>query len=653
MKSLIIGIARTGKPHNYVLNEDTKYISMCGNKPEVSFSIGCEQDQFIKAVAGLRYDDADPDASAGPISFFQNLTTQIFQDLKYLKIEENDFSPLHIRLVTTPFELAQIPFEFTLTPPNIAGETQIPLLAHPERKITLTREIRQESEARYVWPYQPRILFAWAQPDPEMTVPYEDHLNVLKAIVSPLAKPQKDVPDPTPDIAGLITELPNASVDSIKMKIQEGVAKEKPYTHLHILAHGGQKLVYGVTEFRLVLCKDGNKDEAQKVSGESLANAIVPVDKKSIPTVVSLCVCDSGNVGNTIFPTGSLIYQLHNAGVPCVFASQFPLTQPGSVQLVKTLYHQLINACDPRMALYETRIELKKASNHDWASLVAYARFPEDINEQLQAANLKMLFNSMKITNAWVDHAFKFLEKIEPGNREPILLDLENRLTQSIEELSKFLNPENKRESNLANALLQAEHFGLLGSGYKRKAEYLFRLVEFNPARKTDLVNRSIEAVNKAKEFYNCGLEANPTSHWTAMQYLSLKAISEGILEDESEIWYVTKRMAERDEKKSSNEEDRIWAWGTLAELFLLKPLTIGGKSKAEEISSAIAISKNYIKRMAGADKKYNSAKESTIRQFERYINWWPKLFQDTYPKWMIESATEIRNLLPTLDSLN
>ena len=75
MKSLIIGIARTGKPHNYVLNEDTKYISMCGNKPEVSFSIGCEQDQFIKAVAGLRYDDADPDSSSEAISFFQTLTT--------------------------------------------------------------------------------------------------------------------------------------------------------------------------------------------------------------------------------------------------------------------------------------------------------------------------------------------------------------------------------------------------------------------------------------------------------------------------------------------------------------------------------------------------------------------------------------------------
>ena len=170
------------------------------------------------------------------------------------------------------------------------------------------------------------------------------------------------------------------------------------------------------------------------------------------------------------------------------------------------------------MALYETRIDLKKASNHDWASLVAYARFPEDINEQLQAANLKMLFNSMKITNAWVDHTFKFLDKMKLENKESALLDLENRLTKSIEQLSKFLNAENKKESTLANELLRAEHLGLLGSGYKRIAEYFFRLVEFNPTKKDDLFKRSIEAVNKAKEFYFCGVEANPTSQWTYMQ---------------------------------------------------------------------------------------------------------------------------------------
>ncbi len=251
-----------------------------------------------------------------------------------------------------------------------------------------------------MWPYKPRILFAWAQPDPDMTVPYQEHLAILESIVSPLAKPDKNIPDPQLCIEEFLTVLPDASLESIRNKIQEAIAKQVPYTHIHILAHRGQKLVYSMQEFGLILCKDGKKETIQKADGKTLSKAIVPANQNYFPAVVSLSVCDSGHVGNTILPTGSLVYQLHNSGIPCIFASQFPLTQQGSVKLVKTLYDQLINACDPRMALYETRIVLKKEPNHDWASLVAYARFPEDIDEQLQAANLKMLFNLMKVTNA-------------------------------------------------------------------------------------------------------------------------------------------------------------------------------------------------------------------------------------------------------------
>jgi len=646
MKSLIIGIARTGSPNNFVLNPDTRYISMCGSKPEVSFSIDCGQYDFIRMVNGLRYTDADPEASSGAISFFNHLTSKFFEDLKFLKVDENDFSPLHIRLVITPFELAQIPFEFILSPSNIAGDQKIPLLANPERKFTMTREVRQESEARYIWPHKPRILFAWAQPDPEMTVPYQEHLAVLESIVIPLAKPKKDIPGPVPNIGEFLTELPDASLESIRKKLQEAIAEQAPYTHVHILAHGGQKLVYGVTEFRLIICKEGTKDVVQKIDGNSLAEALLPTDHDLMPTVVSLSVCDSGNVGNTILPSGSLAYQLHNSGIPCVFASQFPLTQQGSVKLVKTLFYRLIHGGDPRMALYETRLDLIKEQNHDWASLVAYARFPEDINEQLQAVNLRMLFGSMKVTNAWVDHVFKFWKEIEDGQKEKVLQDLETRLNTSIKELYNFLDPGNSKESKLANELLQSEHFGLLGSAYKRKAEYHYRLIEFDPEKKTDLIARSIKSLESAKEFYGYGLEANPASHWTTMQYLSLKAVLEGTLTDVIDIWYVTKRMAERAEKTAKNEEDQIWALGTLAELYMLKPLTHSADTIKEEIETSTQVSMDYLNKMAGADKKYNDAKESTARQFERYIHWWPILLAEKYPPWLKDSAFQLRNVM-------
>jgi hypothetical protein len=421
---------------------------------------------------------------------------------------------------------------------------------------------------------------------------------------------------------------------------------------LNILAHGGHKAGPAGYEFRLILCKEDAIDKAEKVDGKNLIKAIVPDKAGSIPTVISLSACDSGNTGNTIVPSGSLVYQLHNAGIPCVFASQFPLTQQGSVKLVKTLYHQLVNACDPRVALYKTRIALKEDQNHDWASLVAYARFPKDINEQLQDTNLKMLFSSMRVTNAWVDHVFKFKEKIEPDKKEQALKQLEARLDKSINALSRFLKEENKKESTLANKLLRAEHLGLLGSAYKRKAEYFFRLIEFNPEKRPDLISQSIEALEKAKEFYNCGLEADSENHWTTMQYLSVKAVVEGSLKDENELWYVTKHMAQKNEKNPGNEGDRIWAWGTLAELYLLKPLTVPDNFFDEEIKSAAAIAKEYMTKMANAGAEYNPAKESTARQFERYINWWPDIFPNTYRKEVKDLAIEIRNILPSLDDL-
>ena len=649
MKSLIIGIARTGSQNDFVLNQDTRYISMCGSKPEVSFSIGCGQFEFLKMINDLRYRDADPDSSSEAIAYFTQLTSKIFNDIKYLKIDENEDSPLHIRLAMSPLELAQIPFEFSHYPKTLANGTT-PMLANPKRIITLTREVRQESEANYVWPYKPRILFVWAQP--EMDVPFKEHYDALESIVKPFATPLENSPYPEPDIDEYLTELPNASLKSIKQQIEKGIAEKKPYTHIHILAHGGQKLVFGQTEFRLILCKGGTTDSKDKIDGKSLAEVLNPSDQSYHPTIVTLAVCDSGNVGSTILPSGSLAYQLHTKGIPCIFASQFPLTQIGSVQLVKNLYSNLINGHDPRMALYEARIDLNKDQTHDWASLVAYARFPNDIDEQLQTANLKLLFGSMKVTNAWVDHVFRYWEKIETGKKEKALQELETRLDRSIAELSKFLNEENKKESCLITELLQSEHLGLLGSAHKRKAEYLFRSIEFNPDKKTDLLNLSIKSLEKAKDFYDYGLAANPASHWNTMQFLSLNGVSTGNLADYVGLWHVTKHMAERDEKNTKDEALKIWAWGTLAELHMLKPLINSSGQMNDEIKTATTMAKEYLQNMADSDVKYNYAKESTARQFDRYIHWWPNLYHSNYPNWLKESALQIRGVLPSLEEL-
>jgi hypothetical protein len=318
--------------------------------------------------------------------------------------------------------------------------------------------------------------------------------------------------------------------------------------------------------------------------------------------------------------------------------------------LVKTLYHQLINACDPRVALYKTRMALKDNQTHDWASLLAYARFPEDINEQLQATRLKMLFDSMRTTNIWVDHVFKYKEKIPEEKKEQALKGLENRLKNSISELSSYIKDDG--ESTLATSALRSEHLGLLGSAYKRKAEYLYRLIEFNPQKKADMIDQSCKELENAKLFYKKGFDANSASHWNGIQYLSLKSVKEGSLKTDSELWTVIKFMAQGEEQKAKKEIDRIWAWGTLAELYMLKPLTVPGDGFNEDITSALTIAKDFMTKVANASTGHNGAKESTARQFERYINWWPDLYPGTYPTQIKEMAKEIRSILPSLEVL-
>jgi hypothetical protein len=306
-----------------------------------------------------------------------------------------------------------------------------------------------------------------------------------------------------------------------------------------------------------------------------------------------------------------------------------------------------VNGCDPRTALYKTRFALKD-SFHDWASVIAYARFPENINEQLLSTELQMLFDTMKTTAAWVDHVFRFIDKITPDKKEGIFNMLRQKLDNSIEKLSDRLEKSDKKVSTL-NGVDAAEHLGLLGSAYKRKAEYLYHLVQLQPENKEGLLTGSLEALKTAKDFYYAGFDASPVSHWNAMQYLSLKAVLDGIIEND--IWVVVKFMAEKDEKKAIKESDKVWSWGTLAELYMLQPFLSAGSSD-EKGSASLVMSKNYIAMINSKSNDFNQQKESMARQLERYIYWFPQLIASDNVKQLKESAGELRALLPPIEEL-
>jgi hypothetical protein len=181
--------------------------------------------------------------------------------------------------------------------------------------------------------------------------------------------------------------------------------------------------------------------------------------------------------------------------IPYVLASQFPLTAAGSV------YPRLFCGDDPRCTLYDLRRSLadKHPDAHDWASLVAYARFPENLDDQLEDVRLAVVLAAMKTANAWVDHVLKHDVKIEGT-----FADVEERLDKAIHDLEKLLE---RGLPDADNPKRTAEHLSLLGSAYKRKAEYLYRLAGMQPGGAADdSRKRSRQALEAARKWYRRGV---------------------------------------------------------------------------------------------------------------------------------------------------
>src|SRR4029077_6660898 len=108
-------------------------------------------------------------------------------------------------------------------------------------------------------------------------------------------------------------------------------------------------------------------------SGERLATILRTTRRREPgtfvrPAVVTLASCNSGNVGSVTGVGASIGHALHEAGIPMVIASQFPLSFGGSVMLVQELYQGLLWGEDPRKLLVGLRRRLHSQFRdcHDW-----------------------------------------------------------------------------------------------------------------------------------------------------------------------------------------------------------------------------------------------------------------------------------------------
>jgi CHAT domain len=586
MKSLLIEFHRFDDLGTGALRQGDRYLEVVADHPVQEVRMTISQNPFLKELRNLRYQEGEAERAQSLARIGDVVTAMLGAQIP--ELETGEF-PLQLDLVVNAAELAALPFEMVT---DGAGH---PLLTQKERPIELTRRVRQNfAETVVRWPARPRILYAWACPPGVSAVPQEDHETALRAALEPWI-PAKGATD------GVLTVLSEASLAALHAVCAGSVAEKKPFTHVHILAHGYP--VDREEEQRFGIALHDEHGDLAAVEPEELTAALLPLCDK--PVIVTLAACDAANMANTLSPEKSIAHELHQAGFPVVLASQLPLTVPGSTIMADCFYRELLAGNDVRMAIHEARLALYEArerTGHDWASLVAYVRLPEGYADYLQEVRLASVMASLRVARE------RSLEPVEIAGSEVGQLDETMAILRGrIEDLESFL-PDTRKSAREAILL---ENLGLLGSAQKRLAELIFTRAKYHA--EGDWQPRMWKALKGARDWYQEAHDRNLSHHASGVQYLSLESALNGSFDPR--YWYAAVVAAET---QSRNPEE-IWAHGSLAELHLLAPLA-GQPRNLEIAMAAIATLKQRVQEGSPQDR---FPLESTDCQLRRFKDWW------------------------------
>lgn len=368
---------RPGAPWGQLLSPLTQYIAICGDDPPETVTIPFDQRSLMERLSRLNYDHGEP-ASPGALREAAEIARRVLESVRgfrsMLANAAKEASIVHVRLVLTAAELAMIPFELAYAPLDMNGFPTVTL--NSSARVVITRETRHERIKDFEWPCCPKILFVVAAPD-GTDVPETAHYAALRRAIEPLLPARASIEAERK----YIRWLRKATLRDI-----ERACADEAFTHVHILAHGvvqsAQRRADDGSNYGIFL-ESITDPRGEVVSADRLALALLRG-----PKVVSLAVCDSGNVGlSSVLGTGaSIAHRLHDGEIPFVVASQFPMTFLGSAVMTETLYTGLLRGQDPREVAWETRRKLfeRVPDTHDWASLTVYADLPAAIGEQAQ-----------------------------------------------------------------------------------------------------------------------------------------------------------------------------------------------------------------------------------------------------------------------------
>lgn len=656
VREITLELLRHGPPHNQLLSPLTQYLAICGNHGAVTVKIPLEHAQFLARLKPLSYElgfnqetnelrELQLKETAATMcdvlsqvpGLIAALAEYSGRDSKADSLDVDVVPSTHLELVLSASELALLPFELANAPNGFPGAGQS-LILQSQSPLCMTRRVRRVNMGRVEWPRRPRILFVAASPQGE--IPLQQHVDQLVQSLSPWID-WSDVKDVSYEQAYRkhLTILPKADIASIEREIARGLEEmdERPYTHIHILAHG-VKFKEGVDErFGLALHSVKDPTVMDKVSGTRLATALRAYGSRggttlALPTVVTIASCQGGQQGSVIGAGASVAHAIHEAGVPLVVASQFPLSFEGSIRMVDVMYHGLLRGHDPRVLINKLRRDLHSQlpSTHDWASIVAYAALPEDIDEQLPQVRVSQTRLSIELAFERYDRekANNFPDPDRVSQLRRWLKDSKDRLERTL----KVARPDDR-----------AAIFGLLAATEKKEAEVVYEAAKMGVAADADKkpvakaggkiapgVDQSVrDEIHRllidASRHYRDAFDANPTNIWGIVQSLTLSAmLNRGKISRDD--WNAARILSDW-ELHQKDRQRAAWARGNLIELYLLallmEPGTDGPKpaeARSHARSQALTHLRELIK-ICGPDDWEVKSTERQIRRFSEWFN--------------------------------
>jgi hypothetical protein len=631
----------------------TQYLALCGNHPPETVHIPLEHRQLLQRLRSLDYQESE-DSRRFQLDDMAMLLGEVLGQIPGFIADLCDLcggeepALTHLELVLSASELALLPFEMARAPGGAPAAGQ-ELTLQSRLPLSLTRRARRIDNSTFRWPSRIRVLFAAAAPRGVRTIPVDAHLLALRSALDPWIG-YRDGAANLERIEDHLVFLPRASLEEI-----EEHCRCRAFSHVHLLTHG-VPVADGVDErFGLALHKAGDPEGMDIVTGERLATALRCFRSGdrglSTPAVVTLASCDSGRVGTVLGPGASIAHALHESGIPLVVASQFPLSFSGSVWLVQEIYEALLWGRDPRVALAHLRRKLSTQvpDRHDWASLVAYAALPEDLEEQLRRFRKHQANTS--VHNA-LDSADHIVATIVEGdsyysaskNRGKADPELFQTVREDLERTRRRLARGKERLRNLA--MESGDVLGLLASACKREAEVLYEASNLFEGEGESFRPRSSELLHEAKDLYRQVFEQDPTASWAVAQYLSLSMILEEKVRERVELWRMAAMLARLDSRQRTDRR-HVWGLSTLSELYLLAPLVL--PDDAPERASSREQALRHTRELAQLAERFPIDLYAARRQLRRYGEFFQFRFRelDETLETLVATADELVALLP------